>query len=990
MQNYSAITDDVKGKIATTNAEHQAAVTVLNAERAGIEAAATARKDAANEFIDDALAQRDATLSARDARVQEAEAAADSARAAYQANLARTQERVSIDDVTEASNASAGATQKEIESLDKLLDRLDPTRVATRKYEEGVKELTDRLNDGTLSQKQFNAAVAALKNEAAKSIDAQTKALDKLLDQLDPARAAMQQYNKSLELLKAGLADGTLSQNQFNTAVAALDKDAATKIDQQRASLDKLLDRLNPVRAATREYNADLGVLRTALAEGKISQDEFNASVGALEEQANRAISGIISQGEALEAAAKRGVERLDDTVQGWFKDFLRGGEFTFNGVKDLFLDMLAEMIYAAVRNPIVLAVTTGSTSLAAAAANTGATAATGGSSGLVSGASSLYNGYQYLTNTGAGGALSQGLGYIGQSYASTGAYVGNIFGQGNAYSQGAAQLSRTYQYGTVGQGAALAAGQIGGGLIGSYAGQKVFGNENSTGLGAAGGGYVGGAIGAYFTGGSPWGAAAGSAIGAFIGEGIETGLQKVFGYKSGGNNAGGGTFDLATGESDLALLGKNGGANLEASKSLVEKLQSFADAIGGSTFSGGLTVGSKDGIKFQGQKYKTEDSFLQDAFRAVINSATELDDEVKALLIARKGDAKALARDAIDAASLNQIFKAGETYFAEIDDFSQTFEVLAQDFRRDGEGFTETFLRLETGLALLDAAGENAERSVDNFKRAQELADRVGLETANNIVFTVNTIGEVLRKKFQSLKDDGGRSNLDVYETQVAQNRALIESYNGTVESSAALAQATVARRESEIYLLSELEAVTASVTGRIASFREQLILDGLDEKGQYERYRGQIADLAEQISSAGSAAEVDRLTTQIDSLGKTAYGLLNEQQQNAERPEFLSWLDTIEELASDRLGELRDKIIDTSEAVDTETQAAFWEKAGLAGENLQAAAESLTTAGDTQQDAAQALIEAAEDLSLSTDNLEAVVRLLREMQALAPPVLS
>jgi len=909
MQSYAGISQQAAQDIATLNAEHEASVTALNAEQAGIEAAAAARKDAANDFIDSALEQREAVLANQAAAVQEAEAAAAAARSSYEHKKALEEQGIAIDDVTKATEAKIGATEKEIESLDKLLDRLDPARVATRRYEEGLEELTARLKDGTISEKQFAAAKAALTKE----------------------------------------------------------------VDKTKDSLNKLLDRLNPARAATRQYTDGVTELRAALASGAISQYEFNTAIAALQGEAAKAVGGVLTEAEALETAWKRGIERIDDTAEGWLKNFLRTGELTFSGVKDLFLDMLAEMIYAAARNKIVLGVTTSGVTTTAAQVADGVTGESGGS-GLISAGSSLYSLYQGGI-AGLGTNISTGLSSIGG-----GQVVVGLQRAGASFAPGAAGVSQ------VAYGAAATAGA---GVVGGYLGQQVFQNENSTGAGAAVGGVVGAYLGSIFP---VVGTAIGAGIGSFVGEGLEKALGKVFGWKEGGDNRGFAEFDLATGDSSVRGSGKNiTQANLDQAEELAKYLQQFADEIGGSDFAGSVSFGTKSGIEFQGQEYKNVDSFLQDAFRAVISGATDIDDEVKTMLVARKGDAQALARDAVDALSLQSIFNAGETYFAGINDFNQTFETLVTDFRRKGEAFGATFLRLETGLAVLIAAGADAERSVANFTRAQELIDRIGLEAANNILYTANTIGDGISAQFQRLQDANSRSNPDIYETQVANNRELIAVYDGTAASSLALAQATLARRESEFALLTELEAVTASVSGRIASFREQLILDGLDDAGQYNRYRDQIADLADQLATAGSAAEIERLTSTADSLGKTAYGLLNDKQQNAARPEFIEWLDAFEELAQGRIEELRDTVVATSDAVDIETQTALWEKAGLASENMATAASDLQTAGETIQDGGEALIEAARELSLTNENLEAVIRLLREMQSLVPqPVIA
>lgn len=956
LEGYSAASAAVRAEIDASNAAHQSSVSALEAERAGIEAANAVRHEAARQIIDDALAQRQEALANRDASIQEAEAKATASRASYEHKRAQEQERVSIDSVTEAMGGAAAAaatkatvTREQTDALNKLLDRLDPTRAATRQYNEDLELLQATLGADTSQQKEFNAAVAALDAEAAKASDA----LGKLLDRLDPSRAATRQYNSDLELLKSTLGADASKQKEFNAAVAALDAAAGKGGD----ALSRLLDRLNPARAATRQYNEDLALLEATLGADASKQNEFNAAVAALEVEANKSINGVLPLWEVLQTAWKRGVERMDDVASGWLKNFFLTGKISITGVKDLFLEMLAEMVYAAARNKIVLTfATAGSSSLISA----GASAAQATGATVSSPLNLLSGGLSSVTS---------GVVTAGKNLYSAIGTITNDLGLFKISNMANAKMAATTPWSM--------AGDLAGGIAGGYLGSQVYGE--TSGLGAAAGGLAGSIL-------IPV-PVLGSAIGSFMGGAIEKGLSKLLGQKNDGNNAGFATVDLSTGVVDRGGVGKSyDQANIDQASRLAEELKAFAASIGGSSFAGRIDVGNKDGIKFQGQKFKDEGQFLQVAYREVIEQATSLDESLKDMLLGLTGSAQNLKRDASDAIALFNVFDADHPFFEGIAEFETTFSTLTQTFRREGETLGDTLLRLEGGLALLDAAGQDAARSVSNFERAAEVIDKVGIEVANNILFAMNAMGDGVRQQFQSLRDAAARNNMDVYETLVEQNRALIASYDGSIASSAALAQATEGRRQAELALLTELDAVTASVTGRISDFREMLILDGLDERGQYNRARDQISDLASQISTAGSASQVDSILSRIDALGKTAYGLLDDSGQQSARPEFLDWLDTIEQLATDRLGDLKDEVITTSEAVDQETQTAFWEKAGLAGENLTLAATDL-------QDSAQAITESAQEsrdeLSAAAADLRGAVRDLRDLIPQIPTVM-
>lgn len=828
LQNYGAISAGVRQEIAATTQAHAERIEALAQERNEIEI----RRELAEGFIDDTLAERQASLDARDAKIAEAQASAASARAAFEHNRANRALVPSIDEVSAAIDTNTRAQEFNRESLDGLLDRLDPVRVSQRRYTEGVEQLEE------------------------------------------------------------------------------------------------------------------------ALAAGVITQLEFNAAVGALEAEADRATRGTADNFKTLEDSVLDGVDRMVNAGKNWLSNFFETGKLTLGNFKSFFSDWVADMVLTAVRNPIALSVTAEGT----------ANVLGGGSP-----AESLVSSVDLLGNLST--ALTGGVTSLFETLGTTASNLGlESFGDG-FYNAGL-----RYGGGTPLQNIGNIGLDLGAGIAGKFLSDKVFGE--TSGIGSTLGGLAGTAL-------IPI-PGLGALVGSFVGGALEKGVSKLFGEKNNGDNTGRATFDLATGVIDPEGIGNSfEQENVDLAETLANALKDFSDSIGGSTFASDIEVGNRSGITLAGDNgrlsFDDAQALLDFAFREVVENATSLDPDVQAAALSRSGDADALVRDLNDAQTLQNFLANGRSVFDEVDSFGDTFSLLAEEFRRDGETFQTVLTEIELGIELLATSGNSVERTVDGLKQARAAIDLVGPQVASNIIVTVRSIGDGLRSQFAELSALAGETNLEAFTRQINDVLAITAAYDGTVASSQALAQATIARRESELALLAEINNVTASVIGRIGDFREELILGGLDQQAQYERFRTQIGDLTEQLAVAGSAAEVDRISEEVDRLSRSAFGVLDEEQRDDVRPELLQFLDTFEELATSRLGEFETGITNTSDFLDTESQRVIWENAGLATENLQAAVANMETATADQSNSSAELSEASTAINEAASALNAAARLLQ-----------
>lgn len=307
---------------------------------------------------------------------------------------------------------------------------------------------------------------------------------------------------------------------------------------------------------------------------------------------------------DGLAVAYERGLERIDDGFADFFKGILRDGKVTFDGLKNIFLDTLGEMIYAAVRNPIMLSVGAGGS--ATAAAGTGAGAGGGGFSlsalGMGS-AGSLFraqSGIMSLLPSGAQGTAANLFQTMNSNIQASGELLGGGFGTGMLVNAGA-------------------------GLAGSWLGNQVFGP--TSGIGSTLGGIAGSFIPIPVV---------GTMLGSFLGSGLESLFSSKPSdkrqYASGGFSA-----------TDQILSGFDGRKfsqeNQDAAAALLGQIQAMGVAIGGTTAAGSVSVGGRTGLRLstgEGEdsfrSFADADALLDAAFREVLAGATSLAPAVKTL----------------------------------------------------------------------------------------------------------------------------------------------------------------------------------------------------------------------------------------------------------------------------------------------------------------------------------------------------------------------
>lgn len=281
----------------------------------------------------------------------------------------------------------------------------------------------------------------------------------------------------------------------------------------------------------------------------------------------------------------------------------------------------------------------------------------------------------------------------------------------------------------------------IAAGFVGNLAGNALFDNEGSTGVGSA----VGGIAGGIFGGGSPLGVG----IGSFLGEGVEKVLGDLLGFGGApGANKGIAEFDFSRDLVEGSGIGKEfDQKNVDLAVGIAELGQTLAQALGGSTASGTVTASASRGFVQLGsqaegnqQRFKGEDradKAIEALFQQVVAGAESLDPSLKQLLLGFEGtgEQSILFADAILAsvgpqqalsASMAELIAevggAGEEAVAftgtllALTDAEQTVSDSIQGLLRDFEGTGEETARLAGVLLNLSTEGSELSDSVSTL----------------------------------------------------------------------------------------------------------------------------------------------------------------------------------------------------------------------------------------------------------------------------------
>ena len=478
----------------------------------------------------------------------------------------------------------------------------------TREINLAYKEKADAARITREQEKAQRLAADAARREAG----AQRRLGENQAEANRVAKEAEQGRTKLVEIAVQA-ADGSLTLTEAEKRLGQALKDTAketVKAEQWRTELAEI---------AAQAADGSLTLTEAEKRLGQALKDTAKETV-----KAQKELKTLVLQADPVAAALERFGKRLDDAFAGFFKRLIRDGKASFNGLKELALDALAEIIYAYSRRKIILALGLGAGSTGALA-GTARSGDAGGLGVLIKGIanipSAVYGNVWGLLNNLSGGFAPNALVRINSFF-------------GNA----AAGINKTGQIlgGGFNTGSLITAG---GGMLGGYLANQWFGPGKGTSVGSTLGSLSGGLASAASAGAggimAGLGAVAGP-VGALVGAILGGALGSVFNKKPDKKTAFA-QVDLRN-NGEVSVSGWTGKQFSQENRDAVEKLgelgKALANVIGGSTTLLDIAKDNRKGFWFNEVNYGANvDQLVKDMFQQIINGARNLEPALKTLI---------------------------------------------------------------------------------------------------------------------------------------------------------------------------------------------------------------------------------------------------------------------------------------------------------------------------------------------------------------------
>lgn len=223
-----------------------------------------------------------------------------------------------------------------------------------------------------------------------------------------------------------------------------------------------------------------------------------------------------------------------------------------------------------------------------------------------------------------------------------------------------------------------------------------------------------------------PGGAFGAGILGGFAGAAAQSIIPKVLdaiglGEDNDGDNRGLASFDLSSGTSSSRGVGTSfDSGNVSTAEALVDSVETLAKLVGGSNYSGNISVGTNSGIQIDGQGFgNDEDDAFAFLFQKTVEGAKDLSDGLRELLLGFEGSSEQL--DLFVRSILSMRDNAGVDSIAlAIDDWNNAQRTLLQTYN-DSTGSLDTLIQNFDGSAA--SAEELALAFADNKQAAYDYA---------------------------------------------------------------------------------------------------------------------------------------------------------------------------------------------------------------------------------------------------------------------------
>lgn len=178
-----------------------------------------------------------------------------------------------------------------------------------------------------------------------------------------------------------------------------------------------------------------------------------------------------------------------------------------------------------------------------------------------------------------------------------------------------------------------------------------------------------------------------------------------------------------------------------------------------------------------------------------------------------------------------------------------------------------------------------------------------------------------------------------------------LISAYDGSAAATKTLAAATQGQYQLELQLIGQIQNALTSTQGMFGNSIESIRMSVMDDPAKYDYLRTQADSLYTQLSTATDPAKIQALADKINNDINSAYGLLDAGQKQGAAGDFVTYLEKVDTLTTDRLTLQQDQVTQNHKDLAEKLTAKMDEAAA----NLAAAAAALQAAASTPPPPAQ-----------------------------------
>ncbi|WP_435100841.1 hypothetical protein [Arhodomonas sp. AD133] len=784
---------------------------------------------------------------------------------------------------------------------------------------------------GASDSRDDNAQTTAEAAAAEAKYQAQLQAV---LSVVDPVGQAAKEYGNQVQVLRKAQERGRITTEEYAEFVAKLAEEYQASINPQDNFAQKLqavLDAANPAAAAAREYASQVHILREAVERGRITNEEYEKSVGNLAKE----LQGATDKTKEFKDTQREVPQIVQDTasgIRGAFRDTFRdvfdegidGFKDFGSRILDVFKDILAEMATLAIARPVIVPVVQAmGGAMGVDPSQTQSVLGELGGSGSGGGMdwSQLASGFTQSAGLGVAGLGSTMAGYVGG-----GGFFSGMAGAGAAYSAGGSAAAQgvmsSLGSSAAGWGATAGTALSGAAAASPYAAvagllaQELLGGKS--GIGASTGVTAGAAIGSVIPG-----------VGTLIG-GIVGGLLGAVGGSFLGD------------KTDPRIAFKNEKAGTPSS--------AFEDDVSVSTPFGELGL-SNATHKTDAEDYKPLLDGLAEFDRIIAKMADE--GEVQKVSDALSDWRSSIQEwDDAEAGDITRLLQ--ERYSVVFGELGGQASRMLERFTLGFEGSVDDFLARVTTLGQslngLDELLEDPARAqaiVAGWATAFEGDNTAFGQQAQGMVQGLARVegyrNEGALAQYQAAKDEANRSLNELYNEQVDKAREAAEAFDGSYESTVELGNQVEILRQRELSMLQAIDAAQQQVTQRLSASAERIRQDLMGEEERYQYLRNQAEGLAQSLKSMTNPERIAQTAEQIRELTMQGYNLLSdEQQQSGMGEELAKFLDQVQETANERLDERRETIDSNADKIATTID----DRLGAVADRYDKAAEAMERA--------------------------------------------